>query len=219
MSLTPGQVRFLSDQYDAGVRAADDQLRTFFHFLEERGALDRTLLVLLSDHGEEFYEHGQIGHEKTLFIESLRVPLIFAGAGIAPATIPEAVGLVDVMPTLLELAGIEAPAMQGQSLVSRMRSEGSPLSVPRYSELDRDVRLRSLLLKDHHLIVNLDRGVVKLFDLGTDPLENNNLRRSGDDLETMLTDHLEHLSGPERVPTESLSERKLEELRALGYVD
>ena len=67
----------LLDLYDAGIRQVDDELARLFGFLEDDGLLDDTLLVVLSDHGEEFLEHGSVLHGHTQFQEVVRVPLIF----------------------------------------------------------------------------------------------------------------------------------------------
>ena len=93
--------------------------------MRERGRLDDTLLVLTSDHGEEFLEHGGVQHGYTLYNEVIRVPLILR----YPPRIPEGtviedriVQSLDLAPTVLDLAGIEKPAaMQGQSLVPLIR--------------------------------------------------------------------------------------------------
>jgi arylsulfatase A-like enzyme len=157
MKLTRGQVQFLSDQYDAGIRAADDQLAEFFAFLEDRDELADTVLVVLSDHGEEFAEHGQIGHGETLFIEVLKVPLIVVAPGLGPRTVSQHVSLADVMPTLLDLLEIAAPAMTGDPLASLVKGDGSWARTDVFSELDRKVQLRSVLRGRDHLVMNVTR--------------------------------------------------------------
>ena len=78
----PGQVRYLSDRYDASIRQADDALGPFLDHLATSGHLDDTIVVITSDHGEEFWEHGQIGgHALSLHREVLMVPLVILGPG------------------------------------------------------------------------------------------------------------------------------------------
>ncbi len=101
--------------YDATVMAADQMVGDVVRRLIDRGTFDRTLVVVLADHGQELFEHGRFGHGETLYDESLRVPLIvkapFQTAGVVVDT---AVSLVDVAPTILDLAGLPPmPDAQG----------------------------------------------------------------------------------------------------------
>jgi arylsulfatase A-like enzyme len=221
MELTAGQVDYLSDQYDAGIRAADDQVRDLLRLLDEQGLRDETIVVIVSDHGEELWEHGQIGHERTLHIESLQVPLIIVAPGIEPRTVRGPAGLADVVPTLLELLGEEASGMEGASLVGAMRGAAGT-GAARFSELDRHVRLRSVVRGDRHLIVDLDRGARDAFDLRNDPWERARLDSEAAgvaDLEALLDAHVQGLSAPDAVPEHQLSPADIERLKALGYVD
>jgi arylsulfatase A-like enzyme len=104
-------VEHLIDLYDAGIRQVDDQIDRLLRFLDERGMLDSSLLVLLSDHGEEFLEHGGVLHGHSQYQELVRVPLVLRGAGLPRGVrIPEPVSLLDVLPTVLALLGVPAPA-------------------------------------------------------------------------------------------------------------
>lgn len=98
--------------YDAEIRFTDDHLARLVARLRALGVLDDTIVVVTSDHGEEFFEHGQKGHAKTLYDEVLRVPLVVRyPRRIAPGRrVPEQVRLVDAAPTILGLAGVSAPA-------------------------------------------------------------------------------------------------------------
>jgi arylsulfatase A-like enzyme len=109
--------------YDREIRFVDDELRRLLAALEAEGRLRRSLVVVTSDHGEEFLEHGWIGHGARLPEEVLRVPLVFVGAGIAAGRrIATPVGLVDLAPTLLDL--LHAPPFaraMGRSLAPLLR--------------------------------------------------------------------------------------------------
>jgi len=118
MQLTAGQARFLSDRYDEDVRRVDDALGVLFAAFDELDLWKDTVVIVTSDHGEEFLEHGQIGHERTVGREVLAVPLLVAVPGIAPRVVDQAVGLADIVPTVLELAGEERSGrLDGRSLV------------------------------------------------------------------------------------------------------
>jgi arylsulfatase len=95
--------------YDGSVRYADHWIGELLDELRRRGRWDDTLVVVTSDHGEEFLEHGGTIHKGTLYEELLRVPLLMRVPGHGPARIPSPVRNIDVMPTLLDYAGVAIP--------------------------------------------------------------------------------------------------------------
>lgn len=120
--------RATANAYDRAVREADDWVGDLLEELTELGLDDRTLVVLLSDHGEGLTEHGPPGHSYSAFQEVLRVPLVMRGPGIAAGQrVTTPVSLVDVTPTLLDLLDL-APleASQGVSLLPALRGNLLP---------------------------------------------------------------------------------------------
>jgi len=118
--LTEGDVRYLQSQYKGEITFLDAHLKLMYERLAEKGLADRTLLVFLADHGDEFWEHLGIGHGHSLYEELLHVPLVFSLPGLIPAgKRPRGhVQLIDVPPTILGLIGEEIPhEMQGRSLL------------------------------------------------------------------------------------------------------
>lgn len=98
------------EAYEARVRQLDDELRGFLLKLDQLIDPDRVLVAITAGHGEEFFEHGAIGHGAQLFEESVRVPLLLRGGGVKRGTRPAALmGAIDVAPTLLQLAGHTPP--------------------------------------------------------------------------------------------------------------
>src|SRR6185436_17103048 len=98
----------------------DENIAALVEDLRRRGVLDRTLIVITADHGEEFREHGDFEHGQSLHSELLHVPLILRLPGRIPAgkRIAGNVSGLDVLPTILELCGLTAnPDVQGRSLV------------------------------------------------------------------------------------------------------
>ena len=87
--LSDADLAFLNAMYDGGIRYADDLLRQFFASLEEIGFLDQCLVIITSDHGEEFGDHGGLLHKRTLYDELLRVPLILVGEGVSVGKVDE----------------------------------------------------------------------------------------------------------------------------------
>ena len=108
------------DWYDGSIRGADAELQRVLEKLGELDMEEDTLLLFVSDHGEEFLDHGGHFHEENVYGELSNVPLVAYWPGVIPEgiVVESTVQLLDVAPTLLDLAGIEIPeAMQGQSLV------------------------------------------------------------------------------------------------------
>jgi iduronate 2-sulfatase len=98
----------------------DAEMGRLLQHLRQLGLEDKVQMVFMSDHGEEFIEHGRMFHGQTVYGELTGVPLIFRRPGVIPAgvKIPATVRSIDVMPTLLDLSGLPAPEfMQGESLV------------------------------------------------------------------------------------------------------
>jgi len=98
----------LVDRYDAEIAFVDAHIGELFEGLRELGALDKTLVVITADHGEEFLEHGFVEHAWQLYWESVHIPLIlWAPAVFAPSRVADRVALLDMTPTLLSFAGLE----------------------------------------------------------------------------------------------------------------
>lgn len=104
-------------QYDREIRYVDDQVRTLFETLESEGLLENTIVAFTSDHGEAFLEHGFFAHGAIVYEEVLKVPLLLSGPGIPRGQrVEEPVGLLDLMPSMLDLLGVELPkGLMGQS--------------------------------------------------------------------------------------------------------
>jgi arylsulfatase A-like enzyme len=204
--------------YEAEIRSVDRAFGRLIEGLAASGRLDRAVVVLTSDHGEEFGEHGRIGwHSHTLYEELLRVPLLvrLPSREAAGASIAAPVRLIDLAPTLLELAGVAAPPQfAGRSLLPLVRGD-SPRELPAVASLDEvegashAVRWQGWKLYDG-----------RLFDLARDPGETVDL--AGD--ETARRAELERLLAAvladraEGGPTAELDAAAERELRALGYL-
>jgi arylsulfatase A-like enzyme len=129
----PGEPRFedLVLRYDAEIAHTDHSLRLLFQGLEELGVLNRTLVVITADHGEEFLEHSFVEHGWTLYNESLHVPLIFwAPAVLEPQRHSALVSTVDLLPTLLELMDIPRHGREFDGSALFHCRGGRPVFVP-----------------------------------------------------------------------------------------
>ncbi|TNF84223.1 MAG: hypothetical protein EP299_00780 [Acidobacteria bacterium] len=165
---------FEESMYDGEIRYVDDQLARLYGILGRLGLQENTVIMVTSDHGEEFGERGSWGHGHTLFEEQVHVPLLVAGPGIeGPRTIAAPVGLVDLPPTLLELAGLSPPeglhGLRDRTEDSRSRAAGGR---PVFLETSRfNTNLIGLRRQGWKLLIDLDTGKESLFDLSTDPGE------------------------------------------------
>ena len=173
---------YLIDRYDQNLRYIDDELSAFLNELD-----DDTTVVLFSDHGEEFFDHGEVEHGHSLYDELLRVPLIIKSPGLAARRVPAAVSLMDVAPTLAELLGLPADALggatEGRSLAGIAKGiaddsfEHRALAVGRV--LYGGVQWGSVRDQTKYLST---AGREQLFDLAADPGERKDLAPSGGDV-------------------------------------
>ena len=112
--------------YDAEIAYTDENIGVLLQTLEQLNIANRTLVVLTSDHGEEFLEHGGTGHGQSLYEEQIRVPLIMRYPHVLPASriIKERAKMIDIMPTILDLLGIGWDGhMEGASLLPLVRQD------------------------------------------------------------------------------------------------
>jgi choline-sulfatase len=129
LQLSPADVRHLAALYDAAVMGSDRQVGALLDGLKAAGGLERTVVVLLSDHGEELYAHNNyLYHSCSVYQTALHVPLAIAAPGLLPAgaAVPQTVELIDVAPTLLDLLAVPpAKEVHGRSLVPSLERPGA----------------------------------------------------------------------------------------------
>jgi arylsulfatase A-like enzyme/Flp pilus assembly protein TadD len=118
----------LEGAYDGEIAATDAQVGRLIDFLTSSRRLANTVIVVVGDHGESLGEHGEQQHGFFVYDAAVRIPLIVAGPRVPIRAVHDQVRIVDVMPTILELAGVEAPsAVQGVSLMPLSRGERQDL--------------------------------------------------------------------------------------------
>lgn len=166
----PEQLEHQIAQYDEEIAYTDDQLGRFLDaWTKHRDAI----VVITSDHGEEFGERGSWGHAHTLWPEQLHVPLIIAGPGIEPRVIDDRVGTLDLAATVAGLAGVPFPAGDGVDRSAQVRTGAAPSFSGVPAQLGETSRFRTLKLRWHDppydLYVDVVRGGLKLCDLASDP--------------------------------------------------
>ncbi|HEV8129972.1 MAG TPA: sulfatase [Acidobacteriota bacterium] len=159
-------------RYRNALHYGDAALDSLARGLRERGLEEKTLWVIFGDHGEAFGQHdGNFGHTFFLYDENVRVPLVVAAPGLLrkQVQVQRVISLIDAAPTILDLAGLPIPeTYQGRSVLN---------GESRMALFFTDYSLRFLGLRDQSwkFIVELDSGRSKLFDLGRDPGERNDL--------------------------------------------
>jgi arylsulfatase A-like enzyme len=220
--------RYVMSLYDAGLRSLDRALGDLFRGLEARGLLTESIVVLTSDHGEEFQEHGKLLHAQA-YDESMRVPLLVRLPGPGGVRTSEAmVSLEDVAPTILDYCGsTPPPEMQGRSLRRLIAGEKNPFERSHVLMMDENGRmgLRTATWKLLATAVGWE-----LYDLAQDPGERRNVMAGGrlppeaEDLRRLLGEEekraltLRTRLGVKDTHGLSLTESEIETLRALGYL-
>jgi len=241
----PEIARAIERCYDAEVAAADAAIGTLVDEIGRRGRLDRTVIVVTSDHGEELLEHGRVGHGLTLFEEVIRVPLLIAVPWRDQRLDVDAVvRLVDLAPTLLELTGLPPPKpFEGRSfagllarpsLLARLRGpSGEPpsdgpafselLSSPGMREPRKGQHLMALIDGEEKMIVPEGASPPVFYDLTKDSREAGGTEvppATRDQLQRALARAISEATRNPTTPTEQvLDEETRRRLEMLGYVE
>lgn len=219
--------------YDGEIAYTDHQLGLLFAELKRLDMWDSSVIVVLSDHGEEFQEHGSVHHIRTLYEEILRVPLMIKLPGGRKQwqrkTIPERVRTFDIAPTLLELAGIKMPTtFQSTSLLPLFQSSGSDRMV--FARTRRH-KSDSMAIIDgrHKLIVPFERkkASFELYNLDQDSTEQHSLTEHRKDMVLQLVEKLLILANrnsrvlklPGAAVGVELTEQQKARLKSLGYIE
>jgi arylsulfatase A-like enzyme len=179
--LSEADARFLAALYDRKVRDADTRLGAFLAELRSMDLLGRSVVILLSDHGDEFLEHKGFDHGHSLHEELTHVVFMIRFPDTARRQdIREPVRLFDAFPTVFDALGIDGPAgVDGRSLLPLLRGEGR-LDLPVFSETDYRLFVHHRMVRrgSRKLILDLTDGEKLLYDLATDPGERSNVSSS-----------------------------------------
>lgn len=231
--------------YDAEIMEFDRRFGEFVAFLKRHDLYDRSMIILLADHGEEFFEHGSWAHGSDLFNSQIRVPLLvkFPEGRYAGRGFNHEVSLVDVMPSVLEYFAIPAaPAISGRSLLGELRG-GAPGQAPLFCanracrNWSRIPAQAALIQGGYKLIRQFPQKavgpdffvvpppvfpVLQLFHLARDPGEMRDLAAEVPQLAARMNARLQRFldvrptPGPER--SAALPDDTLNILRSLGYI-
>lgn len=187
MQLPPAEeIRRMRDAYDESILYLDSQIGALLDALDRRGLLRNTLVIVTSDHGESWGEHGMLYHGHSLYREQTHVPLILRLPGVVPAGVRDtrAVGLHQLPATVAEIVGADAQLFPGRSLLEPGDDAQRPALtqvsrrslVPSFWPTSRTA-LSALVTERWHLI-QPDSGAAELYDLSNDPGELRDLATS-----------------------------------------
>lgn len=177
------------DRYGLSLEATDANLGVLIAAVRESLG-ENTIIVVTSDHGEGLGEHGVPHHSASLFNTEIHVPLVIAGPSISPGRLQQAVGLVDLAPTLLELAGFAAPGMphmDGLSLAPELKDERDDiLGVGEaYSVMIADRAVledQAALMSGRYKLVERPGSTYQLYDISQDPKELKDIKEQAPEL-------------------------------------
>jgi arylsulfatase A-like enzyme len=223
LDLTDQDIQHLVDLYDDEIRSFDNVFRKLIHRLRDQNLLDRTIVALVADHGEEFLEHGHIKHCHGIWSTLSHVPMILWAPGIETGgRVDWAVENLDLAPTLLDYLGVETTGygFEGSSL-RPLIEENQPSDAFAFSYQG---RYRAVADAEHHLILDGSQASVTMFDVAADPLEQRDIYAPGFPAAQALGEALNRwmvATGQWMRFDEELAAAKAkeEELRALGYLE
>jgi arylsulfatase A-like enzyme len=220
-------------QYDGSIAYFDREFGELLAGLAARGLSDRTLVIITSDHGEEFYDHHGWGHGQSLYEELIRVPLIVWSPGrlVGGRVVDDVVRHVDLLPTILGAAGavetLDAPEFEGVNLWAMLRADadlGTELRV--FAEVLSGGHFARALIDGQWKVIYTKFGAserVMLFDLAHDPGELSDLVGDRREVADAMLAELTRLSAAaasrkRESGTMVIDQQTEERLRALGYV-
>lgn len=187
-SLTSGQIQSEIDAYDGSIAYVDDQIKALFSELEARGLFENMIVIVTSDHGESFGEHGLLQHSASLYLPEIHVPLIVWGPEIVPTgkTIDTPVTIAAIPATVLALIDSTEESLPGPSLTRLMFDETVPMDwpdpiaelahFPGAAEINPSTHgeMKSVVDTEMQYIIHEKFGE-ELYNWRTDPQETNNL--------------------------------------------
>ncbi|HPJ73147.1 MAG TPA: sulfatase-like hydrolase/transferase [bacterium] len=226
-SSNPAHLAHLIALYDGGVFFADHIFGDIVELLKERDLFEKTIFVLLSDHGEEFYEHGNRGHLH-LYVQELHVPLMvrFPGGEMAGRRVRETARTVDVFPTVLDLLGIDSGEIQGISMLPFLR-KGAPYrpDIVSFSVIKPGGTVRV----EEKGFSYSNEAPERLYDLASDPRESDNivsrdprererLRSTAEERQRAKAAFIDRMGSPAESSPAEMTPEVEKEMRALGYL-
>jgi arylsulfatase A-like enzyme len=232
--------QYLIALYDGQIRFIDTNIKRIIAYLQQENLFKDTLFIITADHGEEFWEHSNFEHGHTLYNELIHIPLIIAGANTKQANIQTPVSLIDLLPTVIEAAGVSADTstLQGRSLLHLIAQAEDAAQVPIFATGTYYGDEKYCLIKDNQKVI-LNTGNTEkkfsligsssevefeLYDLSKDPAEKDNQIDDrpaiASQLKNILRQFKDQRSPYQQIESAIIIDDSLQEqLRALGYLE
>ena len=219
VKLSEDDKNFIISAYDAEIKSVDRAMKVLLDDLKKEGLYDKTIIVITSDHGEEFGEHGYMAwHSHTLYDELLRVPLIikYPNQNLSGKRVSTQTRSIDILPTILEVLNLKMKAgFQGRSLLDLTMGKDDGFDLYAISQKD---RLGSLPTSARTQDWKLYKQA--LFDLAKDPLEKKDVAAENLEIKTKLRsviDESKKLDEPGSKEKVEIEDESVEQLKTLGY--
>jgi len=217
----PSPFETMADPYVGEIGFADSQLSRLLDEIDRLGLADRTMVVVVGDHGESLGERGERDHGIFVYENVLRVPLIMRMPGVTPRRVGGLVRIIDVMPTILAALGLDGPAADGVDLADLLTGRRRDLAIEAYAESVYPRRLGWSPLRvwrdDRYKVIDAPRP--ELYDLERDPFELHDIRGAEPALADAMIARALAVSGLSMLARTNDVPRDLRErLGALGYV-
>jgi len=234
--LTTDDIKYLVALYDSEIAFTDEHIGMLLGEMKKQGLYDDSIIIMTSDHGEEFMERGWIGHTITLNQELIRVPLIMKFPGHTDRVVDSAVGLIDIVPTIYQYLGLNIPdSLEGKVLDFDRADAIAPRPIfsetfnPQIHRPGRvePIAFRSIVLGKQKLIYDEIKGTGKIYDLSADPDERADLssRAGGQNsrLKALLSEWTDYVSarqtaGPVYDERQLFTPEQRKQLESLGYL-
>jgi len=219
-------IEWAKAMYDAEILYVDEWVGRLLEEIRSLGLDERATIIVISDHGEEFQEHGTVLHEK-LYSSVTHVPLMIRlPGGVGAKEVERVVGTIDLMPTLLEMTSVPIPErVEGTSLLPMMLGlENTDRGGTTYSESPYFGARRAVVHDTHHLLFTRRDSTVEVYDFRQDTAEQRDLSKTHHDVTANLRYLLDQWIESTRPlvdaseSQEAIDEQTEEQLRALGYI-
>jgi arylsulfatase A-like enzyme len=216
--------RQILNLYEANLAYADFQVGRVLQALKNSGVYHNTIIVVSADHGEAFWEHGYQGHNRQLYEESARIPLIIkfpAGSGLSGKRIASVYQIADLYPSMIDLLNLPAPRarLDGESFLTTLTQ---PSTNPRIITIRSTRASTSAIVRGDYKLILSPQGM-ELYNLRKDPLERRNLIQDRPVIAGYLLQFLMEINESTGVKAKSesavLDQETRENLRALGYLN